>query len=70
MNNGGQVIHIPEFVVRQVGLLQLQLAAANEEIHRLTAELAVLKGATAPPEDGVSLPGSGVQGISHLGPGH
>ena len=70
MDKCGQVIHIPEFVVRQVGLLQLQLAAANEEIHRLTAEIAVLKGAAAPTENGVSLPGSGVHTISHLGPGH
>lgn len=44
MDNGGQVIQVPDFVVRQVGLLQLQLAAANEEIQRLTAEIAALRG--------------------------
>jgi hypothetical protein len=43
MDNGRQVIEVPEFVVRQVGLLQLQLAAANEEIQRLTAEIAALR---------------------------
>jgi hypothetical protein len=69
MDNAGQVIQIPEFVVRQVGFLQLQLAAANEEIQRLTAEIAGLKGASSPTENGVSLPGSGVQAISYPGPG-
>jgi hypothetical protein len=45
MDNGGHVIQVPDFVVRQVGLLQLQLAAANEEIQRLTAEIAALQAA-------------------------
>jgi transposase len=60
MDNGGQVIHIPEFVVRQVGLLQLQLAAANEEIHRLTAEIAALKAVAAPADSAVSLSDPGI----------
>lgn len=33
-------IQIPDFVVRQVGALTLQLAAAQEEIAGLRAELA------------------------------
>lgn len=53
MDNGGQVIQVPDFVVRQVGLLQLQLAAANEEIQRLTAEIAGLRAATMPTDAAV-----------------
>lgn len=54
MDNGGQVIQVPDFVVRQVGLLQLQLAAANEEIQRLTAEIAALTAGTVPTEAAVA----------------
>lgn len=41
--DNGQTMLIPDFVVRQVGALQLQLAAANEEIAALRQELSVLK---------------------------
>jgi hypothetical protein len=40
-------IQIPDFVVRQVGALQIQLAAANEEIARLRNEIAALRAATS-----------------------
>jgi hypothetical protein len=42
-----QTVQIPDFVVRQVGALQLQLAAANETIQQQAQELAALKASKA-----------------------
>lgn len=49
MDDENQVIHLPDFVVRHVGLVQLQLAAAQNEIQRLNEELAVLRARSWPP---------------------
>lgn len=38
-----ETVPIPDFVVRQVGALQLQLAAANEQIQQLLQELAAVR---------------------------
>jgi len=43
VENSGTLVEIPDFVVRQVGVLQLQLAAAHEEIRRLNEELSELR---------------------------
>ena len=40
MEGNGHIVEVPEFVVREVGALHLQLAAAHQEIERLREELA------------------------------
>ena len=43
MSENGELVTVPDFIVREVGALHLQLAAAQEEIQRLSRELAMLR---------------------------
>ena len=59
MDDENQFIQVPDFVVRHVGLVQLQLAAAQNEIQRLNEELALLRARARPgavPSDAGSVP--------------
>lgn len=51
MSGEQQTVHLPDFVVRQVGALQLQLAAAQEENRILREQLAAKNDLTPDPNE-------------------